>query len=99
MMRYRLNLLWRMKNLVASPHTETTGLAAADFVLKLAASGCACRGGEPFRKLLNKIRRFLPAARVSRLPRARSGRDGEPPHQVYREFAEYAGNLPLVRSI
>jgi len=39
----------------------------------------------------------IPAERPRpRLHREILERDGEPPLQVYREFAEYAGNLPLV---
>jgi DNA polymerase-3 subunit epsilon len=79
--------------------TETTGLAAPIFVVELAAQ--RMRGwsaeGEPFRKLLNQNQEIpAEASRVHGYTREILERDGEPPHQVYREFAEYAGNLPLV---
>jgi DNA polymerase-3 subunit epsilon len=53
--------------------------------------------GESFRKLLNQNQE-VPAepSRVHGYTREILERDGEPPVQVYREFAEYAGNLPLV---
>ena len=79
--------------------TETTGLAAPIFVVELAAQ--RMRGwsadGEPFRKLLNQNQEIpAEASRVHGYTREILERDGEPPHQVYREFAEYAGGLPLV---
>ena len=79
--------------------TETTGLAAPMFVVELAAQ--RMRGwsaeGEPFRKLLNQNQEIpAEASRVHGYTREILERDGEPAHQVYREFAEYAGNLPLV---
>ena len=79
--------------------TETTGLAAPVFVVELAAQ--RMRGwqpdGEPFRKLLNQNQAIPPeASRVHGYTREILERDGEPPVQVYRDFAEYAGNLPLV---
>ena len=53
--------------------------------------------GEPFRKLLNQNQEIpAEASRVHGYTREILERDGEPPHQVYREFAEYAGGLPLV---
>ena len=79
--------------------TETTGLAAPIFVVELAAQ--RMRGwsaeGEPFRKLLNQNQEIpAEASRVHGYTREILERDGEQPHQVYREFAEYAGGLPLV---
>ncbi len=79
--------------------TETTGFAAPVFVVELAAQ--KMRGwlpdGEPFRKLLNQNQEIpAEASRVHGYTREILERDGEPPVQVYREFAEYAGNLPLV---
>jgi len=79
--------------------TETTGLSAPIFVVELAAQ--RMRGwepdGEPFRKLLNQNQEIpAEASRVHGYTREVLERDGEPPQQVYREFAEYAGNLPLV---
>jgi DNA polymerase III epsilon subunit-like protein len=78
---------------------ETTGLSAPIFVVELAAQ--RLRGwsadGEPFRKLLNQNQEIpAEASRVHGYTREILERDGEPPHQVYREFAEYAGGLPLV---
>ena len=80
-------------------NTETTGLSVPIFVVELAAQ--RMRGwesnGEAFRKLLNQ-NQDIPAepSRVHGYTREILERDGEPPLQVYREFAEYAGNLPLV---
>jgi DNA polymerase-3 subunit epsilon len=79
--------------------TETTGLAAPIFVVELAAQ--RMRGwsaeGEPFRKLLNQNQEIpAEASRVHGYTREILERDGEPAVQVYREFAEYAGSLPLV---
>jgi DNA polymerase-3 subunit epsilon len=79
--------------------TETTGLTAPVFVVELAAQ--RMRGwqseGEPYRKLLNQNADIpAEASRVHGYTREILERDGEPPLQVYREFAEYAGNLPLV---
>jgi DNA polymerase III epsilon subunit-like protein len=79
--------------------TETTGLAAPIFVVELAAQ--RMRGwsaeGEPFRKLLNQNQEIpAEASRVHGYTREILERDGEPAHQVYREFSEYAGGLPLV---
>jgi DNA polymerase-3 subunit epsilon len=78
---------------------ETTGLSAPVFVVELAAQ--RMRGwqpdGEPFRKLLNQNADIsAEASRVHGYTREILERDGEPPLQGYREFAEYAGNLPLV---
>src|SRR5437870_13795114 len=79
--------------------TETTGFTAPVFVVELAAQRmCGWKAdGEPFRKLLNQ-NADIPAepSRVHGYTREILERDGEPPPQVYREFAEYAGNLPLV---
>src|ERR1035441_6029750 len=79
--------------------TETTGLTSPVFVVELAAQ--RMRGwqldSEPFRKLLNQNADIpAEASRVHGYTREILERDGEPPLQVYREFAEYAGNLPLV---
>lgn len=79
--------------------TETTGLSAPIFVVDLAAQRmCGWESdGEPFRKLLNQ-NQDIPseASRVHGYTREILERDGEPAHEVYREFAEYAGDLPLV---
>jgi DNA polymerase-3 subunit epsilon len=79
--------------------TETTGLCAPIFAVELAAQ--RMRGweeeGEPFRKLLNQNQEIpAVASRVHGYTREILERDGEPPLQVYREFAEYVGELPLV---
>lgn len=79
--------------------TETTGLSSPVFVVELAAQ--RMRGwepeGVPFRKLLNQNEDIpAEASRVHGYTREILERDGEPPLQVYREFAEYAVNLPLV---
>src|ERR1035441_6621760 len=79
--------------------TETTGLTAPVFVVELAAQ--RMRGwesdGEPFRKLLNQ-NADIPAeiSRVHGYTREILERDGESALQVYRQFAEYAGDMPLV---
>jgi len=78
---------------------ETTGLSAPIFVVELAAQRmCGWQpDGEPFRKLLNQNEDIpAAAARIHGYTREILERDGEPPLQVYREFAEYAGSLPLV---
>ncbi len=79
--------------------TETTGLAAPIFVVELAAQRMRGwePGGEPFRKLLNQNQEIpAEASHVHGYTREILERDGEPPLQVYREFGEYAGKLPLV---
>ncbi len=79
--------------------TETTGFAVPVFVVELAAQ--RMRGwqpdGKPFRKLLNQNADIpAEATRVHGYTREILERDGELAQQVYREFAEYAGGLPLV---
>jgi len=79
--------------------TETTGLHAPVFVVELAAQ--RMRGwvaeGEPFRKLLNQNEDIpAEASRVHGYTREILERDGEAPVAVYREFADYVGELPLV---
>jgi DNA polymerase-3 subunit epsilon len=79
--------------------TETTGFSAPVFVVELAAQRMCgwAQGGEPFRKLLNQNADIpAEASRLHGYTREILERDGEPPLQIYREFAEYAGNLPLV---
>ncbi|MBI3853481.1 MAG: exonuclease [Verrucomicrobia bacterium] len=69
------------------------------FVVELAAQRmCGWKSdGEPFRKLLNQNADIpAEASRVHGYTREILERDGEPAHQVYREFAEYTGDLPLV---
>ena len=85
--------------IVFDTETETTGLSAPIFVVELAAQRmCGWNpDGEPFRKLLNQNEDIpAEASRVHGYTREILERDGEPPLQVYREFAEYAGDLPLV---
>jgi len=79
--------------------TETTGFSAPVFVVELAAQRMCgwTPDSEPFRKLLNQNADIPPeASRVHGYTREILERDGERPLQVYREFAEYAGTLPLV---
>jgi DNA polymerase III epsilon subunit-like protein len=79
--------------------TETTGLGASIFVVELAAQRMHgwVPDGEAFRRLLNQNQDIsAEASRVHGYTREILERDGEPPHQVYRAFAEYAGDLPLV---
>ena len=79
--------------------TETTGLSSPIFVVELAAQRmCGWQPeGKPFRKLLNQNADIpAEASRVHGYTREILERDGEPAHQVYREFAEYVGGLPLV---
>ncbi|MFM7834136.1 MAG: 3'-5' exonuclease, partial [Planctomycetaceae bacterium] len=53
--------------------------------------------GSSFRRLINPDADIAPgAALVHGYTRELLERDGEPPHDVYREFAEYTGALPLV---
>lgn len=78
---------------------ETSGFTTPVFIVELAAQ--RMHGweavGQPFRKLLNQ-NAVIPAeaSRVHGYTREILERDGEPAHQVYREFAEYAGGMPLV---
>src|ERR1035441_3127782 len=79
--------------------TETTGLSAPIFVVELAAQRMLGwePDGEAFRKLLNQnVDVPAEASRVHGYTRKILERDGEAPLQVYREFAEYADDLPLV---
>ena len=79
--------------------TETTGLTAPIVVVDLAAQ--RMRGwdshGAPFRRLLNQNTDICPeASRVHGYTSEILERDGEPPLEVYRAFADYAGELPIV---
>jgi DNA polymerase III epsilon subunit-like protein len=78
---------------------ETTGFTAPIIVVELAAQ--RMRGwqpqGAPFRRLLNQNAVIPPeASRVHGYTREILERDGEPAIDVYRDFAGYAGNLPIV---
>ena len=78
--------------------TETTGREVPIFVVELAAH--RMRGwqpqGEPFCKLVNQ-NSTIPreASRVHGYTCEILERDGKPPDEVYREFAEYVSALPL----
>ena len=79
--------------------TETTGFAKPIFAVDLAAQ--KMRGwesdGEPFRRMLNHGCVIPPEAlRVHGYTREIIERDGSAPEEVYREFAVYAGSLPVV---
>jgi len=79
--------------------TETTGLTAPIMVVELGAQ--KMRGwnpnGPPFRRLLNQNADIPPeAARVHGYTREILERDGEPAKTAYRDFAAYAGKLPIV---
>jgi DNA polymerase-3 subunit epsilon len=79
--------------------TETTGFVPPIIVVELAAQ--RMRGwepqGAPFRRLLNQNADIPPeSSRVHGYTREILERDGEPAIDVYRDFAGYAGNLPIV---
>ena len=79
--------------------TETTGFSKPIFAVDLAAQ--KMRGwekdGEPFRCLLNHGCAIpAEASRVHGYTREILERDGSPPAEVYEEFTEYAGGLPMV---
>ena len=79
--------------------TETNGLLKPIFAVDIAAQ--RMRGwekdGAPVRFLLNHCCALPPeASRVHGYTREILERDGRPPKEVYRQFAEYAGNLPVV---
>ena len=79
--------------------TETTGLTAPIIVVELAAQ--RMRGwepqGAPFRRLLNQNSDISPeASRVHGYTREILERDGEPAIDVYRDFATYTGDRPIV---
>jgi hypothetical protein len=78
--------------------TGTAG-AAAPIVVELAAQ--RMRGwdtdGPPFRRLFNQNADISPeASSVNCYTREILERDGEPPLNVYRAFADYVGELPMV---
>jgi DNA polymerase III epsilon subunit-like protein len=78
---------------------KATGASNAIITVGLAAQKMRGweRDGESFRRLLNQGR-SIPAEtpRVHGYTREILERDGCPPEEVYREFAEYAGGLPMV---
>jgi DNA polymerase III epsilon subunit-like protein len=79
--------------------TETTGFNAPIYVVEIAAQ--TMQGwkaiGPPFRRLLNQNAVISPeASRVNGYTKEILERDGEPALAVYRDFAKYVGNLPIV---
>jgi len=79
--------------------TETNGLQAPIYAVEIGAQ--MMRGwkseGPPFRRLLNHNADISPSAsRVNGYTREILERDGVPPVQVYKDFAAYIRNLPLV---
>ena len=79
--------------------TETNGIAPPIFVVEIGAQ--RMRGwkpeGPPFRRLLNQNADIPPeASRVHGYTREILERDGEDPTTVYRDFAAYAEDRPLV---
>ena len=79
--------------------TETTGLTAPIIVVELAAQ--RMRGwepqGAPFRRMLNQNADISSeASRVHGYTREILERDGEPAIDVYRDFAAYTDDLPIV---
>lgn len=79
--------------------TETTGLTAPVFVVELGAQRMHgwLPEGPPFRRLLNQNMDIPPAsARIHGYTREILERDGDAAAVVYRDFAAYAGGLPLV---
>ena len=78
--------------------TETTGISQPIYVVEIAAQKMIGlnRDGEPFRKLINQNADIpADASRVHGYTREILERDGQDPHLVYKEFAEYVGNLPI----
>jgi DNA polymerase-3 subunit epsilon len=79
--------------------TETSGISQPIFAVELAAQRMQGwdRDGEPFQRMLNHGREIpAEASRVNGFTREILERDGSPPEEVYREFAAYAGSLPVV---
>lgn len=79
--------------------TETTGLSAPIYVVEIGAQKMLgwVPDGPPFRRLLNQNLDIPPeAARVHGYTREILERDGDPAATVYRDFAAYAGGLPIV---
>ena len=79
--------------------TETTGLERPIFAVDLAAQRmCGWeRDGEPFRRMINHGCKISDeASRVHGYTREILERDGGLPGEVYEEFADYAGALPVV---
>ena len=79
--------------------TETNGIQAPIYVVEIGAQKIKgwLPDGPPFRRLLNHNANISPeASRVNGYTREILERDGDDPLAVYRDFAAYAGGLPVV---
>ena len=79
--------------------TETNGIQAPIYVVEIGAQKMNgwLPDGPPFRRLLNHNADIPPeASRVNGYTREILERDGDDPLAVYRDFAAYAGGLPVV---
>lgn len=79
--------------------TETNGIQAPIYVVEIGAQKINgwLPDGPPFRRLLNHNANISPeASRVNGYTREILERDGDDPLAVYRDFAAYAGGLPVV---
>lgn len=79
--------------------TETNGIQAPIYVVEIGAQKMKgwLPDGPPFRRLLNHNADISPeASRVNGYTREILERDGDDPLAVYRDFAAYAGQVPLV---
>ena len=79
--------------------TETNGIKAPIYVVEIGAQKMKgwLPDGPPFRRLLNHNANISPeASRVNGYTREILERDGDDPLAVYRDFAAYAGQVPLV---
>ena len=79
--------------------TETTGFKAPIYVVELGAQKMTGwePDGPPFRRVLNHGTDIPPeVSRVNGYTREILERDGDTPLTVYSDFADYAGDLPLV---
>ena len=79
--------------------TETNGIKAPIYVVEIGAQKMKgwLPDGPPFRRLLNHNANISPeASRVNGYTREILERDGDDPLAVYRDFAAYAGGLPVV---
>ena len=79
--------------------TETSGIKAPIYAVELAAQRMCgwVPDGPPFQRMLNHGIEIPPeASRVNGYTREILERDGEDPLQVYKAFAEYVNDRPLV---
>ena len=79
--------------------TETNGIQSPIYVVEIGAQKMKgwLPDGPPFRRLLNHNANIPPeASRVNGYTREILERDGDDPLLVYRDFAAYAGGLPVV---